>query len=260
MLLRRITEHVRTQNWFAVGIDFVIVVLGVFVGLQVSGWNEERQNRIAETYYLQRILGDIDQSISNNEAVLEFLSGKSINAYWVAKKLREGQIRDDERVVFETRFLDIEDWRTGDFIDSALVELQTKGQLGIVQSRGFHEQLAIFKLELESYHRAQNNLADFLKTLTLHLSTHVDRVKTDAFHRGLRDGTMSRVESNALHRERVLLNSYEDMAANPQLLRILDQYAEFYYWRQDNVIDLQLHLNGLREVTLAALEQASGPN
>ncbi|NOX96425.1 MAG: hypothetical protein GXP04_15435 [Alphaproteobacteria bacterium] len=42
MLLRRITEHVKAQNWFAVGLDFLIVVIGVFVGLQVSNWNDAR--------------------------------------------------------------------------------------------------------------------------------------------------------------------------------------------------------------------------
>jgi len=42
MLLRRITKHVKDQNWFAVGIDFAIVVLGVFIGLQVANWNEAR--------------------------------------------------------------------------------------------------------------------------------------------------------------------------------------------------------------------------
>ena len=49
MLLRRITQHVKDQNWFAVGIDFVIVVIGVFIGIQVANWNEARaeKNRIA---------------------------------------------------------------------------------------------------------------------------------------------------------------------------------------------------------------------
>ena len=42
MLLRRITKHVKDQNWFAVGIDFAIVVVGVFMGLQVANWNEAR--------------------------------------------------------------------------------------------------------------------------------------------------------------------------------------------------------------------------
>ena len=31
MILRHIAEHVKAQNWVAIGIDFVIVVLGVFV-------------------------------------------------------------------------------------------------------------------------------------------------------------------------------------------------------------------------------------
>ena len=35
MILRRVTEHVKAQNWFAVAIDFVIVVVGVFIGIQV---------------------------------------------------------------------------------------------------------------------------------------------------------------------------------------------------------------------------------
>ena len=40
MILRRVAEHVKAQNWFAVAIDFVIVVVGVFIGIQVSNWNE----------------------------------------------------------------------------------------------------------------------------------------------------------------------------------------------------------------------------
>ncbi|MEO0452473.1 MAG: hypothetical protein AAFZ74_19325 [Pseudomonadota bacterium] len=45
MLLRRITKHVKEQNWFAVGIDFVIVVIGVFIGIQVANWNELQTER-----------------------------------------------------------------------------------------------------------------------------------------------------------------------------------------------------------------------
>jgi len=36
MILRRPTEHVRRQDWFAIFLDFVIVVGGVLIGIQVS--------------------------------------------------------------------------------------------------------------------------------------------------------------------------------------------------------------------------------
>ena len=39
---RRIMEHARKLGWPAIGIELVIVIVGVFIGLQVSNWNVER--------------------------------------------------------------------------------------------------------------------------------------------------------------------------------------------------------------------------
>lgn len=50
MILRRITGHVKDQNWFAVGVDFFIVVVGVFISIQVANWNDSNANHNA---YLQ---------------------------------------------------------------------------------------------------------------------------------------------------------------------------------------------------------------
>ena len=63
MILRRIAEHVKAQNWFAVAIDFVIVVVGVFVGLQVSNLNAARQDRTRAHDYFERILSDLKLDI-----------------------------------------------------------------------------------------------------------------------------------------------------------------------------------------------------
>ncbi|MGJ8663398.1 MAG: hypothetical protein ACSHWU_07100 [Marinicella sp.] len=60
MLLRRITKHVTDQNWFAVFIDFLIVVVGVFIGIQVANWNETRQQQNLSLHYLQRITDDLE--------------------------------------------------------------------------------------------------------------------------------------------------------------------------------------------------------
>lgn len=42
MLLRRFTSHVKDQNWFAVALDFFIVVAGVIVAFQLQAWGERR--------------------------------------------------------------------------------------------------------------------------------------------------------------------------------------------------------------------------
>ena len=48
MILRRVIQHVRKQEWTAIAIDFCIVVIGVFLGIQVANWNEERKLKAVE--------------------------------------------------------------------------------------------------------------------------------------------------------------------------------------------------------------------
>ena len=43
MILRRVVANLKHQHWTAIGIELVIVVVGVFIGMQVSNWNEDRE-------------------------------------------------------------------------------------------------------------------------------------------------------------------------------------------------------------------------
>lgn len=45
MILRRIKTHVEKENWFAVGLDFVIVVLGVGMALAAGEWLNTRAQK-----------------------------------------------------------------------------------------------------------------------------------------------------------------------------------------------------------------------
>ncbi len=47
MRIRRISKHLKDQNWLAVFLDFGIVVAGVFLGIQLGNWNEVRQVKSA---------------------------------------------------------------------------------------------------------------------------------------------------------------------------------------------------------------------
>ena len=67
MLLRSLTKHVTDQNWFAVFIDFLIVVVGVFIGIQVANWNADRQNITKEQVYLTRLNDELKVTIERLE-------------------------------------------------------------------------------------------------------------------------------------------------------------------------------------------------
>lgn len=59
MLLRRITKHVKDQNWFAVALDFVIVVLGILIAFRITEWSEDRREAQAEQALLERLHEEI---------------------------------------------------------------------------------------------------------------------------------------------------------------------------------------------------------
>ena len=70
MLLRRISTHVTEQNWFAVGIDFVIVVVGVFIGIEVANWNDIQNNKSGLSASLARLDKEVSRNIDMIEEVL----------------------------------------------------------------------------------------------------------------------------------------------------------------------------------------------
>jgi hypothetical protein len=70
MILRRIIAHFRKQEWTAIFLDFLIVVVGVFVGLQVNNWNAARgeQNQI-RAYMLA-----LKEDIANDREMLAIVT------------------------------------------------------------------------------------------------------------------------------------------------------------------------------------------
>jgi hypothetical protein len=59
MILQGLAEAIRQQNWFTVVLEILIVVAGIFIGLQVDDWNGRRQDRRDEQHYLIRLHDEI---------------------------------------------------------------------------------------------------------------------------------------------------------------------------------------------------------
>ncbi len=64
MILRRLVVHLRDQHWTGVFIELVIVVLGVFIGMQVSNWNETRVEQARTAQVLDAFRADMRDYIN----------------------------------------------------------------------------------------------------------------------------------------------------------------------------------------------------
>jgi len=147
MLLRRVIEHVRKQEWTAIGIDFVIVVVGVFVGIQVSNWNEARADDARAQAYLARIRVNLQAdllSIKRRETFWRqvIAYGKGAIRYAETGELVEGSAWKTVLAFYQASQL--WQWVTS---DSTYQEMRSAGELGLIRDQGLRDRLSQYYLE-----------------------------------------------------------------------------------------------------------------
>jgi hypothetical protein len=71
MILQRMAKAFRRQDWSAVALELVIVVVGIFLGLRVDDWNTARKERAEETRYLVQLADDVGAMRAEVESLLD---------------------------------------------------------------------------------------------------------------------------------------------------------------------------------------------
>jgi hypothetical protein len=157
MRLRRIVAHLKEQNWTAVVLDFVIVVIGVFVGLQVNNWNEARHDAVRGQEYLQRIHSDLLADVAALDRRLVF---------W-------GDVVDYGAAALD--FAEYGKLKNGSAWDTLLAFYQASQIWPYTTSDGtYQEMIAAGDLALVSDPDLRDSLADYYVTGSRRLARRVD--------------------------------------------------------------------------------------
>jgi len=100
MILRRIIEHVKAQNWTAIAIDFFIVVFGVFIGIQAANWNDARVERAQSVVFSRALENDLRADAERYRAIADYYSAVRANGERVLAALQgEARLSDEELVI-----------------------------------------------------------------------------------------------------------------------------------------------------------------
>jgi hypothetical protein len=71
MILSRIIHHLRTQNWTAVALEFLIVILGVVIGFQVNDWAAGRADRETGRTHLSEVAEDLRADLASFDEMID---------------------------------------------------------------------------------------------------------------------------------------------------------------------------------------------
>ncbi|MDA3934624.1 MAG: hypothetical protein PF630_09930 [Gammaproteobacteria bacterium] len=136
------TKHVKDQNWFAVGLDFLIVVFGVFIGFQVTIWNQDRQNNDRAEAYLERIGGDLDADLVGYAERGVFWADVSDYGATALAYANTGNAKGASQ--WELLLAFFQAGQIGEFFtrDTTYEELKSAGELGLIDNTDLRNQLA----------------------------------------------------------------------------------------------------------------------
>ena len=178
MLLRRVLKHVSDQNWTAVALDFLIVVLGILLALQISNWNVDRLQQHREALLLEALRADfraIDRSLRHSVAYHE-RSIEGLRA--IAGALQAGTFQADRRKTFEDGL------RYG-YLDAAsntasgvLLEILASGDLTLLKNPALRAALSDFESHREASITAASDIrryvAQYMRSFTAQFDYDVD--------------------------------------------------------------------------------------
>ena len=229
MILRSLMKHVKDQNWTAVFLDFLIVVLGVFIGAQVASWNVERQNRILFQEALSRAESEFHTNLQELENTRS-LAKKYLPAMQAALNvLRECRTDEESKKVVEQVLGPVRKLIAFDFSTTALEQLINNSDFLPFQTNEMRDGLI-------GLYNSSRKGTDYSRLIAL--DNHHDPIGWEAIlHKepltyASTDEVITALASGVLPspdvvRKRTLAITMEEACSNPVLL------SELYMW-EDN--------------------------
>tara|TARA_R110002072_G_scaffold218208_1_gene375879 strand:+ start:226 stop:990 length:765 start_codon:yes stop_codon:yes gene_type:complete len=99
MILRRLTTALRKQDWVTVVIETLIVVFGVYLGIQLGNWNKANTDKATERQILSQVQADVEAAVALKTDWLASITAhrqKLIEAIDIVQNELETQMLADE--------------------------------------------------------------------------------------------------------------------------------------------------------------------
>ncbi len=140
MIPHRMSDGIRKQDWFTVAVEILIVVIGVFLGLQVNNWNENRFENRQSAEYTERLIADLRVEAWNYDVMIGYLGEVKSNADRALEVLDGSQVLSDEQLLISA-------YRATQYTDgvrrrATYDELTSTGKIGLIRDLSLRDTAA----------------------------------------------------------------------------------------------------------------------
>lgn len=151
MILRRIGRSLAEQNWTAIVLEFVLLVAGVYFGIEVSNWNESRHEQQQAHENLIRIQTDLTGDIAALERRKVFWRDVANYGHGAIHYAESGELVDGS--AWKTLLAFYQASQIFPYIpsDTTYQELRSAGELGLFTDANLRTTLAEFYVSGSGY-------------------------------------------------------------------------------------------------------------
>lgn len=137
MAMRRAIDSLRRRDWASVVIEVLVVVVGVFIGLQASNWNQDRETDKRAAVFSQRLTSDLRAEAWGYEMQVGYFGTVLANASQAADALSGASPLSDEALLIAA-------YRGTQYNDNirrraTYDELTSTGEIGLIRDAATRE-------------------------------------------------------------------------------------------------------------------------
>lgn len=172
MLVKRFVEHIRKQDWSLVGVEIMIVVVGIFIALQVDDWNQQRKDIALERQYLARMQNEFERLLAVEEGRLRWNDVRIAQGALIQKVIDNQYLPDDERQTFEYGLYLLGAVNRARLSWGTVEELRSTGNIQLVRDWSLRQHLTDMENEFKWNERLEDEYAEIALHYRQELNKH----------------------------------------------------------------------------------------
>lgn len=150
MLFRRFISYFKERRWIDFVTELVVLVVGVFLGIQAANWNDDRLEREKGRLFVERLTEDLQSDLSSREALVSYYEAVISSGERTVVRLNAESIDDPLGLVVDA-------YRATEYnhrppTRATFDEIVSTGSLGLIPTE-------VREAGLVDYYRYDNSLA-----------------------------------------------------------------------------------------------------
>jgi len=159
LILSRLFKSIKSQDWLAVSLELLILILGIYLGFQVTEWQNERQKHQAEAQLLSRLVEDLQNLKQSNQKIIDSHSQQLDNFEKAINFAKSSNAWEQEFAIWRKQIEPVMGY------DDPVVELPVyeeivaTAQLSMLKNPELRTQLTRFKHQLNSVNESNQSVS-----------------------------------------------------------------------------------------------------